>query len=287
LCWESGSEPGRPASGADEHISRVFASTLVSSQTFYGSEAASVAASIICRAGGEPLALLDGQRGAAGLFGPWSAVNRRGLRKQPHMGAARWLCSGHRPGRAAWLEHYRRNLLAPARRADLPPAARAGGQHWPRRPAESSETALLAGSDDAVARCAASGRCGGFSQSCGRRCSFDRGRSDLCWRHQQGSCGRFARVSAIGRTPGLKMVAPFSFLPKNWVGNCIIIFALKLGIKYAKFWDRSNFAPGLMAHRSKSRRQTERAAYRFLPRAREKSARSGASIAEVEPSSGT
>ena len=153
-----------------------------------------------------------------GCFGPWSAVNRRGLRKQPHMGAARWLCSGHRPGRAAWLEHYRRNLLAPARRADLPPAARAGGQHWPRRPAESSETALLAGSDDAVARCAASGRCGGFAQSCGRRRPFDRARPDLRSRHHHGSCGRsFVRlvhVDATFRMP-IKWPRPMPFYPRD------------------------------------------------------------------------
>jgi hypothetical protein len=61
-----------------------------------------------------------------------------------------------------------------------------------------------------------------------------------------------------------------------------------LGIKYAKFWDRSNFAPGLMAHRSKSRagelsgrRRTD--SYRALAR----KALAVVPVAEVEPSSGT
>ena len=47
-----------------------------------------------------------------------------------------------------------------------------------------------------------------------------------------------------------------------------MILRSNLGIKYAKFWDRSNFAPGLMAHRSKSRklygRRTD--SYRALAR---------------------
>ena len=41
----------------------------------------------------------------------------------------------------------------------------------------------------------ASGRSGGFAQSCGRCWSFDRGCSDPCWWHQQGSCGPVSCVS--------------------------------------------------------------------------------------------
>jgi hypothetical protein len=62
-----------------------------------------------------------------------------GVEKLLRMGATRWLCSVHRPERSAWLDHYPRDLFAPARCADLPPAARAGGQHWPRRRAGSSQ----------------------------------------------------------------------------------------------------------------------------------------------------
>jgi hypothetical protein len=61
--------------------------------------------------------------------------------------------------------------------------------------------ACLAGSDDAEARWAASGRRGGFAQGCRRRRSFDQRRSDLCSRHPHGSCGRFARVLSAIRIP--------------------------------------------------------------------------------------
>jgi hypothetical protein len=54
-------------------------------------------------------------------------------------------------------------LLAPARSAGLPPAAREAGQHWLRRRAKSSRTTAVAGSADAEARWAASGRSGGFA----------------------------------------------------------------------------------------------------------------------------
>ena len=51
------------------------------------------------------------------------------------------------------------------------------------------------GSDDATGGRAVSRRCGGFAQSCGWCCSFDRARSDPCSRHQHGSCGRsFVRL---------------------------------------------------------------------------------------------
>ena len=101
-----------------------------------------------------------------------------------------WLCAGALPERSAWLHHYARDLLTPARCAELPPAAREAGQHWPRRQSFPSKSAAPAGSDDAEARCAASQRCGGFAQSCGRCRSFDTGRSDPCAWHQHGSCGR-------------------------------------------------------------------------------------------------
>jgi hypothetical protein len=134
-----------------------------------------------------------------------------GVEKLLRIGATRWLCSVHRPERSAWLDHYPRDLLAPARCADLPPAARAGGQHWPRRRAGSSQNAVLAGSDGAEAHRPVSGRRGGFAQSCGRRRSFDRGRPDPCSRHHQGRCGRFARVlSAIPAIPraDLRVASP-------------------------------------------------------------------------------
>jgi hypothetical protein len=76
----------------------------------------------------------------------------------------------------------------------MPPPAREAGQHWPRRRATGHEQRPLAGSADAQARCTASGRCGGFAQSCGWRLTSDRRRSDLCSRHHQGSCGRLERV---------------------------------------------------------------------------------------------
>ena len=161
---------------------------------------------VLARSGSEPPARLGGRKGAAG---PVRAVERAELRvgqsrvkKQLRVGAARWLCSGHRSERSARLDRYVRDLLAPARCADLPPAAREAGQHWPRRRLFASESAPLAGSDDAEARRAASGRSGGFAESCGRCRSFDRGRSDLCSRHHQGSCGRFACVLTAMRVSG-------------------------------------------------------------------------------------
>jgi hypothetical protein len=57
----------------------------------------------------------------------------------------------------------------------------------------------LAGGDDAEKWQATRQRSGGFAQSCGWRWSFDKGRSDLCSRHQQRSCGHvFVRLDGIG-----------------------------------------------------------------------------------------
>ena len=152
---------------------------------------------VVERPGGAPLAPADGRKGAAGLVwaveGAEPRVGQNRVKKQLRMSAARRLCSGHRSERPAWLHHYARDLLTPARCAELPPVAREAGQHWPWRRSFPSKSAPLAGSDDAEARRAASGRSGGFAQSCGRDRCFDRGRPDLCSRHQQGSCGRFAR----------------------------------------------------------------------------------------------
>ena len=126
-----------------------------------------------------------------------SSLEQSSSKKQPRIGTARWLCSGHRPERSAWLDGYARDLLA--RSADMAPSARGAGQHWSRRgAAKRFSRAPVAGSDDAEARCAARRRCGGFAQSCGRRRFLDRGRSDLCARHQHGSCDRsFVLSSAI------------------------------------------------------------------------------------------
>ena len=125
----------------------------------------------------------------------WAAAR---YRTAPILTGTTDCCHRHpsRPRRPApWLHHYARDLLTPARCAELPPAAREAGQHWPRRRSFPSKSAALAGSDDAEARCAASRRCGGFAQSCGRCRSFDTGRSDPCARHQHGSCGRrFVRL---------------------------------------------------------------------------------------------
>ena len=149
---------------------------------------------------------LNGQKGASWVVfsrgAPQIVGSAPGLKKQLHMSVARWLCSGHPSERSAWLDGRVRVLLTPARCADLPRPAREAGQHWQRRRAKSTQNARLAGSDGAEARWAAGGRCGGFAQSCGRCRSFDRGRSDLCSRHPQGSCGRFERVlSALSRIP--------------------------------------------------------------------------------------
>ena len=122
-----------------------------------------------------------------------SSTSRR--KKQLRVGTARGLCPRPCPEVSVCLGSYDRVLLRPSRCADLPTPTRAAGQHWPRRASGDGQHAPLAGSDDAEARWAASGRCGGFAQSCGRRWSSDRGRSDLCWRHQQGSCGPVSCVS--------------------------------------------------------------------------------------------
>ena len=86
------------------------------------------------------------------------------VKKQLHMGAARWRCPRYCSERSAWLDRYVRNLLTPARCAELPLAAREAGQHWPRRRSFPLLNAPLAGSDGAEARHAASGRSGGFAQ---------------------------------------------------------------------------------------------------------------------------
>ena len=125
------------------------------------------------------------------------------------MGAARWRCPRYCSERSAWLDRYVRNLLTPARCAELPLAAREAGQHWPRRRSFPLLNAPLAGSDGAEARHAASGRSGGFAQSCGWCWSFDRGRSDPRSRHPQGSCGRFARVLSAMLVSGCLRPRPF------------------------------------------------------------------------------
>ena len=125
------------------------------------------------------------------------------------MGAARWLCSGHPSECSAWPGNYARVLLTPARCADMPLPAREAGRHRPRRRGRTLFFAPVAGSDDAEARWAASGRCGGFAQSCGRRRPFDRARPDLCSRHHHGSCGR----SFVRLVHALAMPRPMPFLP--------------------------------------------------------------------------
>jgi hypothetical protein len=170
---------------------------------------------------------------AAGLV--WAVWRREpvgesvGVQKLLRMGATRWLCSVHRPERSAWLDHHPRNLLAPARCADLPPAARAGGQHWPRRRSGSSQNAVLAGSDGAEAHRPVSGRCGGFAQSCERRRSFDRGRPDPCPRHHQGRCGRFARVMSANPCHSEHILRVAS--PTERLGRCCIRTTAALEIK--------------------------------------------------------
>jgi hypothetical protein len=112
-----------------------------------------------------------------------------GLKKQLYMGAARWLCSGHR-----WLCSGASRTGQKRRPATQSEGSRPAPAAESRMPPQSLPVAPLAGSDDAETRWAASGGCGGFAQSCGRRRSFDRRRSDSCLRHPQGSGGRFARV---------------------------------------------------------------------------------------------
>ena len=113
------------------------------------------------------------------------------------MGVAHGLGSGHRPGRSACLGSDVRVLLGSSRCADLPPPARGSVLTLSMESVKASlPVAPLVGSDDAEGRRAASRRCGGRAQSCRWHWSLDRGRSDPCWRHQQGSCGPFSCVSA-------------------------------------------------------------------------------------------
>jgi hypothetical protein len=145
-------------------------------------------------------------------------VSPRLSKSKLRVGAARWLCSGYRPAGSVWLGGYDRGLLTPARCADVPPPESEAGQPARGERANTLESAPLAGSDDTVGGRAASRRCHGFAQSCGWRWSFDRGRSDPCSRHQQGSCGRYACVSVRelpqkGLRPGGDR--PLSQLQKN------------------------------------------------------------------------
>ena len=131
----------------------------------------------------------------------WLPHARLCSKKQLRVGAARRLCSGDRPGRSTWLDRYVLALLTSAGRAELPPPAREAGPSWPRRACQTSKRSPVAGSDDAEGGRAASGRCGGFAQSCGRCRFFDRGRSNRCWRHQQASCGRLYCVQNKEASP--------------------------------------------------------------------------------------
>ena len=119
---------------------------------------------------------------------------------QLRVGAPRWLCSHARAEGSVWLDRYDRTLLRPSRCTDRPTPARVSGQPGRGGRAKRPQSAPLVGSDDAEGRWAASRRCRGFAPSCGRRRSFDQGRSDLCSRHQQGSCGSsFVRVAPRSR----------------------------------------------------------------------------------------
>jgi hypothetical protein len=120
-------------------------------------------------------------------------------KKQLRVGAARWLCSRPGPERSSCLDRYGRAPLGSSRCADLPPPTRAASQRDRREGSKSCPDALAGSAHDDAAGRTVGPRAydvGGFAQSCGPRRSFDRGRSDLCSRHQQASCGRFARVSA-------------------------------------------------------------------------------------------
>jgi hypothetical protein len=75
------------------------------------------------------------QRAHAARLAAEKACGHTGVceKKMLQVGAARWLCSGHRSEGSACLGSYHRGLLTPARSAGLPPTARETGQHWPRR----------------------------------------------------------------------------------------------------------------------------------------------------------
>jgi hypothetical protein len=165
------------------------------------------------------------------------------------MGAARWLCSGHPSECSAWPGNYARVLLTPARCADMPLPAREAGRHRPRRRGRTLFFAPVAGSDDAEARWAASGRCGGFAQSCGRRRPFDRARPDLCSRHHHGSCGRsFVRLVHVDATSECR---------SNGLARCHFTRAIGKTsqqaprILYAKFYARPRFFANELAQRLK------------------------------------
>jgi hypothetical protein len=127
---------------------------------------------MLTASGGQPASLR-----APGTARAIPAATRVRSKTQLRVGAARWVCSGHRPERSAWVGSYVRVLLTPARCADLPPAARETGQRGRAGGAERRTRAPVAGSDAAERRRAASPRRGGFAQSCGRRRSFDSGYS--------------------------------------------------------------------------------------------------------------
>ena len=84
---------------------------------------------------------------------------------------------------------------------------------------KASVVAPVVGSDDAEGRRAASRRCGGCAQSCRWHWSLDRGRSDPCWRHQQGSCGPAPIVLAHQMMKCLSFGThrPFGLLSKHHV----------------------------------------------------------------------
>jgi hypothetical protein len=91
------------------------------------------------------------QRAHAARLAAEKACGHTGVceKKMLQVGAARWLCSGHRSEGSACLGSYHRGLLTPARSAGLPFTARETGQHWPRRRSLYTNRAPVAGSDDA------------------------------------------------------------------------------------------------------------------------------------------
>ena len=92
---------------------------------------------------------------------------------------------------------------------------------------DGAPNAPVAGSDGAEGRWPARRRSGGFAQGCRWRWSFDRGRPDLCFRHQQGSGGRFARAwAATHANRRMFGVALFWHRPSNFGGNFVSLLPL-------------------------------------------------------------
>ena len=116
------------------------------------------------------------------------------LKKVLCTAGTRRLCRPYLSDHAACLSIYICQRYGTSKHIIHAQQAKAGSCAGRRKREKEDENTLLADSDDAEARHAASTWSHCSAKSCARHRIIDRGRSDRCSLHHKGSCSRFAGV---------------------------------------------------------------------------------------------